>query len=82
MLSVYSVNIMDNNGCDTSISFILTEPLELTSLISADTITCHNDSAYSNILIWGGTSPYQYNWSNGDTNYFTYLHAGLYSNYN
>ena len=76
---VYSVNIMDNNGCDTSISFILTEPLELTSLISADTITCHNDSAYSNILIWGGTSPYQYNWSNGDTNYFTYLHAGLYT---
>ena len=54
----------------------INEPLSLFSLLNTDTITCYNSSCFAEILVYGGTSPFEYNWSNGATNYFTDLYAG------
>jgi len=60
-------------------TFNIYQPQPLSSIITSDTITCHNESASAEVLIYGGTSPFQYNWSNGDTNQFTNLFSGNYT---
>jgi gliding motility-associated-like protein len=65
----YTVNVSDQNGCATSISITVTEPSTL--IASSGTVvspTCYNStngSATANVT--GGTIPYSYLWSNGQT---------------
>ena len=65
----YSVTVIDFNNCMIQDSIVLIEPLDsLTFTFSTIDVTC-NDGVNGEIDldIHGGTLPYDYNWSSGDT---------------
>ncbi|MBI3500470.1 MAG: PKD domain-containing protein [Bacteroidetes bacterium] len=77
---IYSVTITDANGCTTTDTILITQPALLTSTVSQTNVSCNGGSdgtAAANAS--GGTSPYSYLWSNGQTtSSATNLSAGNY----
>lgn len=71
-IGTYTVTVTDLNGCSDTAQVTITEPPQLTSLISGTDIACFggaSGSAY--VTPSGGVGPYQYAWSpiggTGDT---------------
>jgi gliding motility-associated-like protein len=64
----YALNVMDQNGCITSLNATLLEPTPVLASYTTQKPSCHGlqDGAIS-LLAGGGTAPYSYNWSNGVT---------------
>ncbi|MFN0202977.1 MAG: gliding motility-associated C-terminal domain-containing protein, partial [Bacteroidia bacterium] len=65
----YTATITDANGCQATASAIITEPSLLTATISnSSNVTCNGtcDGA-ATVGAAGGTAPYTYSWSNGQT---------------
>ncbi|MEP7264710.1 MAG: gliding motility-associated C-terminal domain-containing protein, partial [Bacteroidota bacterium] len=78
----YNLMVTDLNGCTTTSSIIITEPIA--SLATNGNITavdCKGSATGSfDLTVTGGTSPYQYNWSNGiTTEDLSAVEAGTYS---
>ncbi|MEP1094631.1 MAG: OmpA family protein [Cyclobacteriaceae bacterium] len=63
----YSVNITDANGCQQSLSTVITQPEPLVvGLVSVSDVSCaEGTDGIVNISVSGGATPYQYEWSNG-----------------
>ncbi|MBF2709757.1 PKD-like domain-containing protein [Flavobacterium soyangense] len=61
----YSVSISDLNGCSTSTSVTITEPLGMAANITAQTnVFCSGNSTGSaTVTATGGTLPYDYSWN-------------------
>jgi hypothetical protein len=79
---VYDVTVRDNNGCAFKSSAIVNEPLQITSVLAPTDLTCYasNDGSISLGFINGGSAPYSYEWSNGETGkLISGLSAGIYS---
>lgn len=78
---VYSLTITDNTNCSDIISVTITEPFALAFASAITDASCYgiaNGSA--TIALQGGTAPYNYLWSNGQTGQgATGLAAGNYS---
>lgn len=66
---LYTVTVTDQNGCFQSASFFLSEPVSLSSQANViSNVNCFGDSTGSaTVSVSGGTPPYGYAWSNGDT---------------
>jgi hypothetical protein len=80
---LYTVNVTDVNGCNTSTNFTITEPTALVATSSGQTnVTCYglNDGSAS-VAVSGGTGTYAYAWSpsGGTSATATGLTAGLYT---
>lgn len=71
----YSVDVTDANGCIRSGTITLTEPTELVidSMVSPTyyggwNVSCNGgDNGSVNLYVSGGSAPYTYYWSNGDS---------------
>lgn len=65
----YTGVITDGNGCQDSVSVVISEPAAIVSALSATPpVVCNNDSVTVSATISGGTAPYTYLWSpNGNT---------------
>ncbi len=66
----YSIEVTDNSGCTEVQDFIVTQPdYELNiSNFDLSNINCRNGSdGQIDIDVFGGTSPYNFEWSNNDT---------------
>ena len=67
-LGTFTVTVTDANGCTGTISQQITQPTALTDSISATNITCYGaNNASATFIVNGGTTPYKFLWSNGDT---------------
>ncbi|GAB5558318.1 MAG: hypothetical protein SchgKO_25310 [Schleiferiaceae bacterium] len=78
----YTVLITDANGCITSDTLTIAEPLALTLVnTGSQNISCFGDATGSaSISVNGGTTPYSISWSNGDTGTaITNVVAGTYT---
>lgn len=66
----YFVTITDANGCDTVLSYSITEPNVLSASLTISNEQCVGDNNGSIIAnVSGGTAPYNYNWlPNGPNN--------------
>ncbi|MFT5261911.1 MAG: hypothetical protein ACI8YQ_000638 [Polaribacter sp.] len=64
----YNLTITDGMGCSANFVYILDEPAVLTAATQASFIDCNGTASGSvNTITQGGTSPYSYSWSNGET---------------
>ena len=77
----YSVTINDANECSAVFSYTLTEPAEIDLAITSPDIVCGGtNSGAITVFPAGGTGPYTYLWSNGDTgNMIDNIPAGSYT---
>lgn len=74
----YKVTIIDNNACSVIDSFTLTEP---DSLVLEYIVTDASEGSNGaiDLTVSGGTTPYEFNWSNDEsTEDITSLAAGIY----
>jgi hypothetical protein len=78
---VYTVTVTDNNNTTATASAIITEPPLLQTTISATPAFCSGSATgFATVIASGGTPPYQYFWSNGQTTASaTELTAGVYT---
>lgn len=68
---LHRVWVADQNGCEATISTYISQPAPLTFAIKRSHPRCQSDSnGYATLYVSGGTSPYQYQWSNGSTLHF------------
>ena len=63
----YSITVTDNNGCEATANANITEPEPLTVSLSAETIQYNGGTTDIINTVAGGTMPYTYAWSNGET---------------
>ena len=77
----YSVTASDASGCKVSKTYNLSEPSKLAATISTVNISCFgNNDGMLTANTTGGTSPFSYKWSNGQTTQkIQNLSAGMYS---
>lgn len=79
----YDVDITDANGCNTSQSFIILEPTEITATATAINSTCNTCNGSASVSPVGGTGPYTYQWDaaagSATTQTVNNLCAGIYS---
>ncbi len=63
----YSVRITDANGCEQNLTTVITQPDQLVvTLVNVSDVSCAGgNDGIVNISVTGGTTPYQYQWSNG-----------------
>ena len=78
---IYAVTITDTNGCVVNLIDTLTEPASaLTATSVIINVNCFGDATGSiQLNVSGGTTPYNFIWSNGDTTILNdSLGAGIY----
>ncbi len=77
----YTVTVTDANGCTISSSAIITEPTALSEVTTSTNVSCNGGTdGTATITVSGGTMPYTYLWSDGQTTASaTGLAAGTYS---
>ena len=80
VIGQYDLHVVDSLGCVLDSTFFITQPNPLLIPGTVVNVACHGDSsAYITALPNGGTAPYAYSWSNGQSNQVdTLLPAGSY----
>ncbi|MFD1551480.1 T9SS type A sorting domain-containing protein, partial [Putridiphycobacter roseus] len=74
----YVVTITDANGCMAVDSITINEPTAISTLTSTTDVTCNgNNDGTATVTVSGGSAPYTYAWSNGQS---TATVVGLYPN--
>ena len=78
----YTITVEDDNGCITTETYTVTQPDDLDVTINQlSDVTCFGfDDGFIEVSATGGTTPYTFDWSNGETgNSITNLAPGQYS---
>lgn len=64
----YSVTVRDSNNCTAALNIIVNEPSKLNTVLTPFDVSCFGgNNGQATSIVSGGTPPYQYQWSNGQT---------------
>jgi len=63
----YTVTVTDADGCITECSTTIAESSVPSCSIQGEATTCEEDNGNASVSTGGGTEPYTYEWSNGET---------------
>lgn len=64
----YTVTVTDANGCTNTATTTVLQPVALTGTTASTNVSCNGGAnGTATVTPGGGTSPYQYSWSNGQT---------------
>lgn len=76
----YCATVTDDNGCTAVICIDITQPSQLQLNLSKVNVSCYGEcDGEAIVLPSGGTGPYTYLWSNGNTtSYINALCSGIY----
>ncbi len=65
----YTVTVTDANGCTAVTQAVVTEPTDLSTVMSSTAASCNGgNDGQASALAAGGTGPYTYLWSSGGVN--------------
>ncbi|MBI4649178.1 MAG: SprB repeat-containing protein, partial [Bacteroidia bacterium] len=78
---VYDITVTDANSCTTTATVTINQPAQLVTTIAGTNVTCNGATDGSaDLTASGGTLPYTYTWSNGETTEdINNLGSGVYS---
>ncbi len=78
---IYLVTATDSYGCDTTLSVTISEPTPITiaSIVVTDESCAGNNDGSVTVTASGGTGPYHFLWSTGDTTGTITVGAGTYT---
>jgi len=63
----YTLTVTDDNNCDQTTTITITSPLELQKTVNRTNVACFGEmTGLASVNVSGGTSPYNYEWSNGE----------------
>ena len=65
-LGTYTVAVSDNNNCTTTQEVVIEEDMQVT-VTQLQVSTCGTPTGQAEVTVTGGSPPYRYVWSNGDT---------------
>ena len=76
----YVGTVIDSHQCELEYEFEITQPEELELQTYTQDVLCYGESTgYVDLIVTGGTSPYQYEWSNNANTQDLYdIFAGIY----
>lgn len=80
--ATYTLTVNDQNGCNTSQTYTITEPTPLAATTSTVASTCGSANGSATVTPSGGTAPYTVQWNDATlqtTTTATNLMAGVYS---
>lgn len=63
----YTLLVTDASGCTRTSTVTVTEPVALTATLTSSPSDCNASDGTASASASGGTAPYLYNWSNGQT---------------
>ncbi|MBI5217936.1 MAG: T9SS type A sorting domain-containing protein [Bacteroidia bacterium] len=63
----YSVTVTDHYNCTESGTYIVTQPNALTLNVTTISASCGQHNGSATVSVTGGTQPYYYAWTSGDT---------------
>lgn len=63
----YLLTVTDSEGCTSEEVFELFEPAAISVELSGEDVLCGDDLGQISSILTGGTAPYSYTWSTGDT---------------
>jgi len=76
----YNATVTDSNGCTDVLMVAIVEPMAIALITTNIFSTCGNADGMASVASSGGTMPYTYGWSNGQTTAFIInLMAGTYT---
>jgi len=79
-MGVFTVTVTDSQGCISSASVTISEPSILTATVSGGIVCANSSSGNATAIPNGGTIPYNYSWTGGQTNAnATGLTTGIYN---
>ncbi|HWY98866.1 MAG TPA: T9SS type A sorting domain-containing protein, partial [Bacteroidia bacterium] len=64
----YTCMVKDSNLCNTSDTVIIIQPTKISAVTSYTATPCTKSNGQASVIASGGTTPYTYSWSNGNTN--------------
>ncbi|MBK8848073.1 MAG: T9SS type A sorting domain-containing protein [Bacteroidetes bacterium] len=78
---IYTATVTDAGGCTTTCSKQVTQPQAISVILAGKNVSsCNNNDGAITTTVTGGTAPYSFSWSNGNTNANqSSLVAGIYT---
>ena len=65
----YHISVLDENNCFVNGGFFVDQPAEVSIVLETGVVSCYGgNDGFANTEISGGTSPYNYQWSDGSNN--------------